>query len=128
MPKKNPGLSSTTSEPTNEEKVIAINELRQSFPLNELLKFYRIAKSSYYYGLKALNAKELRDKELRDKILEIYQKSHCRYGFKRITLALNDKSDEPINHKRVQRIMHELGIFGIQGKNGKYHSYKNDNG
>ena len=23
--------------------------------------------------------------------------------------------------------MHELGIFGIQGKNGKYHSYKNDN-
>ena len=24
--------------------------------------------------------------------------------------------------------MHELGIFGIQGKNGKYHSYKNDNG
>ncbi len=56
MPKKNPGLSSTTSEPTNEEKVIAINELRQSFPLNELLKFYRIAKSSYYYGLKALKA------------------------------------------------------------------------
>ena len=128
MPKKNPGLSSTTSEPTNEEKVIAINELRQSFPLNELLKFYRIAKSSYYYGLKALKAKELRDKELRDKIFEIYQKSHCRYGFKRITLALNDKSEEPINHKRVQRIMHELGIFGIQGKNGKYHSYKNDNG
>ena len=24
--------------------------------------------------------------------------------------------------------MHELGIGGIQGKNGKYHSYKKDNG
>ena len=24
--------------------------------------------------------------------------------------------------------MHELSIFGIQGKNGHYHSYKNDNG
>ena len=24
--------------------------------------------------------------------------------------------------------MHELGIGGIQGKNGKYHSYTNDNG
>lgn len=78
--------------------------------------------------MKALKAKESKDKELRDKILEIYQKSHCRYGFKRITLVLNNNSSEPINHKRVQRIMHELGIFGIQGKNGKYHSYKNDNG
>ena len=90
--------------------------------------FFRITKSSFYYGLKALKSKESRDKELRDKILEIYQKSHCRYGFKRITLVLNKQSTESINHKRVQRIMHELGIFGLQGKNGKYHSYKNDNG
>ena len=128
MPKKNPGLSSTASEPTNEEKVIAITELRQSFPLNELLKFYRIAKSSYYYGLKALQAKESKDQKLRDEILFIYNENHCRYGFRRITIKINEKSEEPINHKRVQRIMHELGIFGIQGKNGKYHSYKNDNG
>ena len=128
MLKKTPSLSSRTSEPSNEEKVKTINELRHRFPLADLLRICRIAKSSYYYGLKALKVKELKDKELRDKILEIYQKSHCRYGFKRITLALNDKSNKPINHKRVQRIMHELGIFGIQGKNGKYHSYKNDNG
>ena len=87
-----------------------------------------MAKSSYYYGIKALKNKESKDKELRDKILDIYNTSHCRYGFKRITLALNKDPDKPINHKRVQRIMHELGIFGIQGKNGKYHSYKNDNG
>lgn len=128
MLKKTPSLSSRTSEPSNEEKVKTINELRHRFPLADLLKICRIAKSSYYYGLKALKAKESRDKELRDKILEIYRKSHCRYGFKRITLVLNNNSSEPINHKRVQRIMHELGIFGIQGKNGKYHSYKNDNG
>ena len=128
MLKKTPSLSSRTSEPSNEEKVKTINELRHRFPLADLLRICRIAKSSYYYGLKALKTKESKDKELRDKILEIYQKSHCRYGFKRITLVLNNGSNEPINHKRVQRIMHELGIFGIQGKNGKYHSYKNDNG
>jgi transposase InsO family protein len=128
MLKKTPSLSSRTSEPSNEEKVKTINELRHRFPLADLLRICRMAKSSYYYGLKALKAKESKDKELRDKILEIYQKSHCRYGFKRITLVLNNGSNEPINHKRVQRIMHELGIFGIQGKNGKYHSYKNDNG
>ena len=43
-------------------------------------------------------------------------------------MKINEKTNEPVNHKRVQRIMHELGIYGIQGKNGKYHSYKTDNG
>lgn len=87
-----------------------------------------MAKSSYFYGVKALKAKNARDQELRNKITEIYNKSHCRYGFKRITLELNKHSEKRINHKCVQRIMHELGIFGIRGKNSKYHSYKGDNG
>ena len=86
MLKKTPGLSSRTSEPSNEEKVKTINELRHKFPLADLLRICRIAKSSYYYGLKALKVKESKDKELRDKILEIYRKSRCRYGFKCITL------------------------------------------
>ena len=92
------------------------------------MAFFRIAKSSYYYGLKALQVKESKDRKLRDEILFIYNKNHCRYGFRRITMKINEEFNEPVNHKRVQRIMHELGIYGIQGKNGKYHSYKNDNG
>ncbi|CDE26470.1 MAG TPA: hypothetical protein DIU44_05940 [Acholeplasmatales bacterium] len=71
---------------------------------------------------------EDKDKELREEILEIYNKSRCRYGFKSITLVINKNRQGKVNHKRVQRIMHELGIIGIQGKNSKYHSYKGDNG
>lgn len=71
---------------------------------------------------------EDKDKELREEILEIYNKSRCRYGFKRITLGINKNRQGKVNHKRVQRIMYELGIIGIQGKNSKYHSYKGDNG
>jgi transposase InsO family protein len=98
--------------------------------LAELLKIFRISKSSYYYSLKAIKANDLKDKELSDEILSIYQKSKGRYGFRRITLMLNkDKQDdEKINHKRIQRIMRKLAIYGIQGKNSKYHSYKGDNG
>ena len=33
-----------------------------------------------------------------------------------------------VNHKKIKRIMKEMGLFAIQGKNGKYHSYKGDNG
>ena len=94
----------------------------------ELLKIFRISKSSYYYTVKAIKAKEDKDKELREEILEIYNKSRCRYGFKRITLVINKNRQAKVNHKCVQRIMHELGIIGIQGKNSKYHSYKGDNG
>lgn len=43
-------------------------------------------------------------------------------------MALNKDSKNLVNHKRVQRIMHELGIQGIRGKNSKYHSYNGDNG
>ena len=87
-----------------------------------------MSKSTYYYEKKALAAQELADKELKDEILKIYNDSKQTYGFRRITMALNKNREKKINHKRVQRIMRELGIFGIQGKNGKYHSYRNDNG
>ncbi len=85
-------------------------------------------KSTYYYEIKALNKRELADKELKDEMLEIYNISKYRYGFRRITLELNKHRTNKINHKKVQRLMRDLGIFGIQGKNGKYHSYKSDNG
>lgn len=85
-------------------------------------------KASYYYTIKALKAKDDRDRELREQILKIYKESHCTYGFKRITLEINKNKTNKINHKRIQRIMHELGIKGIRGKNSKYHSYKGDNG
>ena len=33
-----------------------------------------------------------------------------------------------INHKKIQRIMSDNNLLGKQGTNGKYHSYKGDNG
>lgn len=45
---------------------------------------------------------EDKDKELREEILEIYNKSRCRYGFKSITLVINKNRQGKVNHKRVQ--------------------------
>ena len=33
-----------------------------------------------------------------------------------------------INHKTIERVMSQNGLKAAQGKNGKYHSYKGDNG
>ena len=65
-------------------------------------------------------------KEVADKIIEIFNKSKKRYGYRRITLEIN--KTHKVNHKKVKRIMKQLGLFAVQGKNGKYHSYKGDNG
>lgn len=82
-----------------------------------------MSKSSYYYVI-SNNKKE--DKEIKEKIIEIFNKSKKRYGYRRITLEIN--KTHKVNHKKVKRIMKQLGLFAVQGKNGKYHSYKGDNG
>ena len=84
-----------------------------------------MSKSSYYYVI-SNNKKEDKDKEIKEKIIEIFNKSKKRYGYRRITLEIN--KTHKVNHKKVKRIMKQLGLFAVQGKNGKYHSYKGDNG
>ena len=68
------------------------------------------------------------DEGLKKEITTIFNKSHKRYGYRRVTLELNKNHSKKVNHKKIKRIMKELGLFAIQGKNGKYHSYKGDNG
>lgn len=54
-----------------------------------------------------------------------YHKS--RYGLRRILLACkNDLIG--INHKVIEKVMRDNNLKAKQGKNGKYHSYKGDNG
>ena len=68
------------------------------------------------------------DEELKNIITAIFNDNQKRYGYRRVTLELNKNRSQTVNHKKVKRIMKELGLFAVQGKNGKYHSYKGDNG
>ena len=90
-----------------------------------MLDFFSLPKSSYYYVIRNTK-KEDKDQEIKEKIIEIFNKSKKRYGYRRVTLEVN--KTHKVNHKKVKRIMKQLGLFAIQGKNGKYHSYKGDNG
>ena len=108
---------------TNKEKTIVINELRLKYPLPLLLKILELSKSSYYYTVKVLERDD-EDKEIKERITSIYNENKGRYGYRRITLVLK-RQGEAINHKRVQRLMKVLGLFGITPK-AKYKSYKGD--
>lgn len=101
-------------------------ELRQKYPLKDLLKLSRLPRSTYYYYLKQ-NSKPRKYAELQEQILEIYEKNGSRYGYRRILLVLRQKGIV-INHKTVLKLMKNLNLRGKQRKNDKYHSYKGEVG
>lgn len=82
----------------------------------------KLAKSTYYFELGKKSKIEERNKEITQEIQTIYRKNYGRYGVRRVYKELHSKGYN-VNHKRVQRIMHEKGLFGKRPK-AKYHSYK----
>lgn len=81
-----------------------------------------MAKSTYYFELQKTDAVVLRNKDLADKIKDIFEKNKSRYGVRRVHKELVNKGYK-VNHKRVQRLMHSMGLLGKRPKE-KYHSYK----
>ena len=102
-----------------------IAELRQLYPLKDLLKLSGVARSTFYYYLKSKDTDKY--KEVKSDILEIFNQNKGRYGYRRILSVLKQRG-YTINHKTVLKLMNELNIKGKQRKNGKYHSYKGEVG
>lgn len=102
-----------------------VEELKADYRLQYLLRATKLPKSVYYYHRGTLN-KPLSDTALRTQICDIYHHHKGRYGYRRITCALR-LTGMVINHKRVQRLMVELGLKSkVRPK--RYKSYKGDVG
>ena len=89
-----------------------------------------MARSTFFYNLKAMRAGEEKDKEAKDTIRKLYcenAKGNESYGYRRICdLMRQIPGYSGINHKRVARLMREMGLAGYVSKAGarKYSSYK----
>ena len=81
-----------------------------------------ISKSTYYFEISKPNIVFEKNKDLLVVIQQIFAQNKGRYGARRVHKELVNRG-YVINHKRVQRIMHEAGLFGKRPKE-KYHSYK----
>ena len=125
-------LNSGKREARKEEIVKAVSELRQELKCS--LKFIldvikanpslpQITKSDYYYQVSKVD-KDLKNDEIMNKIIEIYYCHKGRYGYRRITLQLNNEGYK-VNHKAVRRLMNKMGLYGITPR-AKYKSYKGD--
>ncbi|MBS5989130.1 MAG: IS3 family transposase [Anaerococcus hydrogenalis] len=94
----------------------------KGYRLKYLLIAIDLPKSTYYYEINKVDAVKIRNKNIENKISEIYKNHKGRYGVRRVYRELLNQG-YTINYKKVQRIMHELKLFGKRPKE-KYHSYK----
>jgi len=69
-----------------------------------------IKRSTLYYRAKDNLYKKIKEADIKDKIATISYK-HPYYGYRRMTAQLK-REKVMINHKRVLRMMRELGIQG----------------
>lgn len=88
-----------------------------------LLKISGVAKSTYFYHIANINKLDEAEEEIVKQILLIFDENKGRYGYRRITLELRNRGFN-VNHKKVQRIMKELGLKSIQRPKRRYNSYK----
>lgn len=91
------------------------------FPVTALLQLAELPRSTYYYLVKTLGRPD-KDADLKSRISAIYHEHKGRYGYRRITHELHNEG-QSVNHKKVQRIMTELGLKSIV-RMKKYRSYK----
>ena len=105
------------------EKVAIIKTLRkQGYQLKYLLKAMGMAKSTYYFELSKVDLVDERNIQLKEEIQKIFTEHKGRYGVRRVYQELLNRGFI-VNHKRVQRLMHCMGLAGKRPKE-KYHSYK----
>ena len=85
-----------------------------------------MAKSTYYFELGKKDVVAEKNKNLMIEIKEIFEQNKHRYGVRRVYQELVNRGWQ-VNHKRVQRLMYQMGLFGKRPKE-KYHSYKGEVG
>jgi putative transposase len=100
-------------------------ELRHKHKIWLLIEISGLARSTYYYYARRRKVSD-KYRAVKEQITGIYHANRGRYGYRRITLELHNQG-QIINHKTVQRLMKDLGLF-CRVRMKKYHSYKGEVG
>ncbi|WP_430008878.1 IS3 family transposase [Metabacillus idriensis] len=118
-------LSSEQGKITKQDKAQVVYELRQEFPVKSLLRLAGIPRSTYYHYIKQLGRPD-KDAEIKTLIKDIFRENKGRYGYRRICAELANRGMN-VNHKKVYRLMKELGLKCLV-RMKKYRSYKGEAG
>ena len=99
--------------PTYLDRYRIIEGMKSRYPITWLTEMAKVDRSGYYKWLKngKVSLRKQDDIILKEHILSIHQ-IHKMYGYPRMKIALQDKGFH-VNHKKVYRLMSELGIQSI---------------
>jgi putative transposase len=98
-----------------------------------MCEFLAVSRAAYYEWVKKLEEPDP-DQERLEQVQAVFQTSHRTYGYRRLTLALQQNRGICINHKTVLRLMRKLNIRSVARKPkvhkkleeiGIYHKYPN---
>ena len=99
-----------------ELKYKAIMNIELEHPIWLLCEIAGVSRASYYkYKKKPLKGNTKIDKL----VIDIYNKSNKRFGYRSIKSTLNNEYNFIVNHKKIQRIMRENSIQSIVRKKYK---------
>ena len=90
--------------------------LRSEYPLPVLLQVAKLARSTFYYQLKQMQTQD-RHVQLKQAIREIFDKSHQRYGYRRVRLQLL-RDGWRVSRKLVAKLMRQLGLRSKMNRPG----------
>ncbi|MGU7776413.1 IS3 family transposase [Burkholderia sp. MR1-5-21] len=107
------------------EKTQIVRELRLHHPVVTLLKVAGLARSTFYYQLRTLDADD-RHADLKAKIRMVFERHKGRYGYRRVTAAIR-QAGHLVNHKAVQRLMQQLQLKSLV-RSKKYRSWRGEVG
>lgn len=87
--------------------------MKDRYPITWLTEMAKVERSGYYKWIKngKTSSRKQADIVLKEHILSIHQK-YKMYGYPRMKIALREKGFH-VNHKKVYRLMCELGIHSI---------------
>jgi len=105
----------------NQEKVKLIDALRDTYPLNELLKQLDLSKSSYFYQ-KDVSKGPDKYAGLRTMVRFIFAENASRYGYRRVHTVMKDNG-KAVSEKVIRRIMREEQLVVPRVHKRKYCSY-----
>lgn len=88
--------------------------------MDGLLSLANLARSTFYYQVGALQKPD-KHADLKATIQSLYHEHEGRFGYRRITLAI--RKEEPVNEKRVQRLMEDMNLKSLV-RPKRYRSYK----
>jgi transposase InsO family protein len=105
-----------------------IDDLKSEYSVKLLCKIMKVSVPGYYKWRKnvdVITPKKQSDNELKLIIKTEFDKVKGIYGYRRITMVLREQYGLTINHKRVRRLMKELGLLAtIRTKKFRYNNPK----